>query len=165
MSIIVAKNGHRVVQVFDNTYDKDVEHVAMLLRQEDFNEVFASTGEHPYDAIMEGWKMSTKRWLIFNEKGEPVAVLGVRPTEMFGDVGIPWLLGTDGLTKMKKFFMKISKPIIEEMKESFEILVNYVDSRYVKTTRWLDWCGFIVEDAEPFGKIGLPFHRFYMETN
>ena len=66
---------------------------------------------------------------------------------------------------MKKFFMKSSKIIIEEMKKEFELLFNVVDARYIKAIKWLRWCGFTVKEAEPFGTLQQPFHEFYMGLN
>jgi hypothetical protein len=157
------KRGNRVIESFDDRYDKSALIVALNLRKEDFDEVFASTGASPHHAVKESWNMSTRRWIIYNRRDLPVAVLGVRPVDMFSDIGVPWFLGTDGMDKMKRFFIEISKPIIEEMKQGFDLLVNFVDARYIKTVRWLKWCGFIIEEPEPYGALQLPFHRFYME--
>jgi hypothetical protein len=164
MSILVAnENGNRIIEVFDASYDKHVEAVAMDLRVSDFDELFAATGKSPYYDVVDSWVMSHRRWVVFNKNDQAVAVLGVRAEAMFSDYGIPWLLGTKGLDKMKKFFVKYSKMIINEIKKDFKFLYNYVDTRYLKAIRWLLWCGFTVEDAAPSGAFGYPFHRFYME--
>jgi hypothetical protein len=157
------KKGNVVVEVFDNRYDKQVQRVATHLRKEDFDEVFALTGKSPHLALMEDWEMSSRRWIIFNKQAQAVAVLGVRPLYQFSDEGDLWLLGTDGLNKISKFFLKISKPILEEMKGGFKTLVGYIDARYEKTIRWMKWMGFTIEEAEPFGVMGLPFHNVHME--
>lgn len=165
MSIMADKGGNKVIEVFDASYDNHVEDVAMNLRGPDFDEVVAATGEVPYGSVTEDWIMSLRRWIVLNKYNKAVAVLGVRPVNMFSNVGIPWLLGTKGLDKMKKFFVKYSKLIIEEMKKGFDILINYVDARYFKAVRWLEWCGFIIDEPLPFGAKNEPFHRFYMEIN
>jgi hypothetical protein len=142
-----------------------VRYVSCHLREADFDEVFASTGKSPHYAIQEGWAMSSKRWIILNAKDAAVAVLGVRPPEVYSNIGIPWLLGTDELDKISKFFLKISKPIIGEMTHGYDVLVNFVDARYEKTVRWLDWCGFTIDEPLPFGELQLPFHRFYLRSD
>jgi hypothetical protein len=157
------KNGNVIVEVFDNRYDKQVRDVSVNLRTEDFDEVFALTGKSPHLALMEDWEMSSRRWIIFNKNAQAVAVLGIRPSYQFSDDGSPWLLGTEGLNKISKFFLKISNPIIEEMSRGFRTLSNYIDARYVKTVRWMKWLGFTIEEAEPFGELGLPFHNVHME--
>jgi hypothetical protein len=163
MLITVDKSGNKIVEVFDSSYEEHVSDIAMNLRAQDFDEVFAVTGENPYDAVKDDWAMSSRRWIVFNKENIAVAVLGVRPINLFSDIGIPWLLGTKGLDKMKKFFVKYSKPIIEEMKKGFDLLINFVDARYLKAVKWLKWCGFTIDEPVPFGAINVPFHRFYME--
>jgi hypothetical protein len=157
------KNGNKIVAIFDNSYNNSIRHVSTHLRAADFDEVFAATGKSPHICIELGWKLSLKRWIIFDRNNCAVAVLGIRPVDAFSNIGIPWLLGTDGLNKMSKFFLKISKPIIEEMKAGFDVLVNFIDARYIETVRWMRWCGFTVDEAQPFGELKLPFHRAYME--
>jgi hypothetical protein len=163
MPIIVVENNNKIIEVFDASYDKQVEYVANNLRINDFDEVFDATGDLPYISIMEDWIMSSRRWIVLNKHNIAVAVLGVRPKTMFSDIGIPWLLGTKGLDKMKKFFIKYSKTIIEQMKIGYDILFNHVDARYLNAVRWLKWCGFTVEEPAPFGAHQMPFHLIYME--
>lgn len=165
MLIMADKQGNRLVEVFDTSYDKMVRHIAMNLRKKDFDEVYATTGESPHLAIDTGWILSSRKWIILNKQGKGVAIMGVVTYETLSDIGIPWLLGTKGLDKIKRFFLKICKPVIEEMKKGFEMLVNFVDARYEKAVRWLDWCGFTIDDVVPYGTFDLPFHRFYMECN
>jgi hypothetical protein len=158
------KQGNKIVEVFDeNTYNKHIIHIALNLRVDDFDEVFALTGESPHYAILESWNMSLRKWIMLDKNNMAAAVLGVRPLEMFSDIGIPWLLGAEGLNNMKKFFIKVSRPVIEEMKKNFKYLINYVDARYTKAVRWLEWLGFEIEEAAPFGVLNKPFHKIYME--
>jgi hypothetical protein len=160
---MVDNQGNKVIEVTDRSYDRQIAQVALNLRKADFDEVFASTGESPHYAIQEGWDFSLRRWIVLDKNDVPVAVLGVRPQHTFSDIGIPWLLGTDGLSKMSKFFLKASKPILEEMKKGFSSLSNYVDARYIKAVRWLRWLGFNIEPAKPFGVKQELFHRISME--
>lgn len=165
MLTIQDKRGNRIVEVVNHDYDTHIHHVALNLRAADFDEVFAETGESPHLDIEEAVLFSLKKWVILNKNNEAVAVLGVRPLTQFSKIGIPWLLGTDGLDKMKRFFVSVSKPIIENMKEGFDFLINHVDARYTKAVRWLSWCGFTIEEERPHGALGLPFHKFYMECS
>lgn len=158
------RDGNKVIEVFSDLYNAHVHYISDHLRAEDFNEVFASTGESPHHAVLLGWNMSLRRWIIFNKHNVPVAVLGVYGANvLFGDVGIPWLLGTYGLDEMKRFFMMMSRVLMEEMTQRFKLLINFVDARYERAVRWLKWCGFTIEAAAPHGALGLPFHKFYME--
>lgn len=164
---IVDKHGNKVIEVFDNRYDAQVHNISLSLRDNDFDEVFASTGDSPHYAILEGWKTSLRKWIMLNKNNEAVAVLGVVPVDgILSDIGIPWLLGTDGLTKMKKFFIKSSKIVIKEMLKHFKILVNFVDSRYDKAIKWLKWCGFILDENATYNPTfnGVLFYRYYMRS-
>jgi len=162
----IQDKGNSVIEISSEDRVKDVLHVCTHLRAADFDEVFDVTGESPHITILEGWDIALRRWIIYNCNGVAVAVLGVRPIEPFSKIGIVWLLGTDDLDNMSKFFLKISKPIIEEMKKGFDIICGYVDSRYEKSKRWLSWCGFtIIDEPIQFGINRLPFHEFYMEVS
>jgi hypothetical protein len=159
------KQGNVVTEVYDSRYDKEMMYVSTHLRQSDFDEVFAATGDSPHLTVLEGWELSSKRFMIFNGHAEPVAVLGVNPVPGRDGWGVIWLLGTDGLDKMKKFFVTISKPIIKELSLGYKLLVNFVDSRYVKTVRWLKWCGFTIEPPTTVGgRFAVPFHKVYLEV-
>jgi len=157
------KAGNKIIESFDTKHIKSVKYIAMNLRAQDFDELYLFNGVNPFDVVLESWVMSSKRWIVLNKNDVAVAVLGVRPLDMYSDIGIPWLIGTKGLEKMKKFFVKYSKMILEEMKKGFKILINFVDAKYLKAVKWLDWCGFIIDDPIPCGAFKLPFHRFYME--
>jgi hypothetical protein len=112
---------------------------------------------------MDGWDNSSRRWIIVDKYGNGVCMMGVRPIN--NDVGVPWLLGTDSLNDIKIFFMKISKIVISEMKKQFKLLVNFVDSRYDKSVKWLKWCDFKFDnDTVLFGTMKVPFYRFEMRT-
>lgn len=166
-NIMTDRQGNKIVEVFDNSYDDCIRHIAVNLRADDFDEVFAISGKSPHYDIIDSWQNSLRKWVILNNHGEAVAVLGIRPIgNMFSDIGLPWLVGTDELTKMKKFFVKVSKPIINEMCKHFKLLVNLVDSRYTKAVRWLKWCGFTFEDAKIVDTFysDVPFHKFYMRS-
>jgi hypothetical protein len=164
MLTIRDKHGNTVIDAYDGRYAKRVLYVATHLRAEDFDECFAIHGESPHLSILKGWAMSSYRGIISDKIDRAVGIFGVRPAEPLSRIGVIWLLGTDGLNNIKKFFLSISKPIIGEMSKGYDVLINYVDARYIKTLRWLRWCGFTVDDPEPFGALDLPFHRCYMET-
>ena len=155
--------GNVVVEVFDDRYDKQMRHVSTHLRASDFDEVFAATGDSPHIEVADSWELSSRRFMIFNKRAQPVAVLGVRPLEAFSRIGIIWLLGTDGLGNMKKFFLRISKPIIKYLMDGYDVVFNYVDNRYLGALRWMEWCGFTVHAPEPFGALKLPFNQCTME--
>jgi hypothetical protein len=160
------KQGNTITEVYDERYDCQMCYVATHLRAEDFNEVFAATGESPHLDVLSVWAASSKRFMIFDKNCAPVAVLGVKPMEPYSNIGVIWLLGTDGLNKMKKFFLKITKRIIKELSIGYDMLYNLVDSRYTKTIRWLEWCGFTIDEPSTYnGELAVPFHHVYLEVS
>lgn len=90
----------------------------------------------------------------------PVCVFGVAPRSWVAGIGIPWMVGTDGLDRCAHALLRTSRPAIEVLHARFPELVNYIDARNVRAIRWLIWLGFTIHDPEPYGVAGLPFHRF-----
>jgi hypothetical protein len=93
---------------------------------------------------------------------EALAILGIVGNH--GGLGSPWLLATDDLALYSKRFLKDSYAEIQRVSKLYSRLENYVDSRNTKSIEWLKWCGFTVEQAEPYGLEGRLFHKFWMEA-
>lgn len=157
------RSGNHLIEVYDERYKREVEYISTHLRKEDFDEVYAIKGDSPHYDVLRSWDLSAVRWMIFNKKALPAAVLGVITVNNYSDIGVPWFLGTDRMDNMKKFFITASRPVIKTMSSGYSTLINYVDARYIKTLRWLEWLGFVIEKPEPYGKLGLPFHKCIME--
>jgi hypothetical protein len=162
MSKLEDKYGNKVIEALSDQYKKEMCYIATHLRSQNFDGAFAIIGESPHLGVLESWNNSLRKWIVFKGE-EPVAIFGVRPAGMFSDIGIPWLSVTDGIAKIKRFFVAHSKPMIKEMRRDFEMLVTLVDARFIKAIRYLKWCGFKMGNTEPFGALGLTFHKFYME--
>jgi hypothetical protein len=139
----------------------DLRHIADNLRQADIAELIATHGYDcdPYDIILESVRMTPNAEVrIVNATGEPIAVRGCTPYPLLG--GIPWLLATDKAFDFPAMFLIEGRQFFRENTGEFGTLVNYVDARNTKSIRWLAKIGFVIHEAEPFGKLGLPFHRF-----
>ncbi len=93
--------------------------------------------------------------------GQMAALFGVGPC---GDdqpgVGVPWMVGTDILTRYPKIFLQTCRPYVEQMKGSYPMLANMVHAENEKSIRWLEWLGFQVHKAIPHGLHDEPFHPF-----
>jgi hypothetical protein len=141
----------------------DVYAVKGKLRRSDREELFAATGDLPEEVLIESFRSSIKSWsILHNEK--PVAVYGVAPYPGVSGVGVPWLLGTDGMCKrvVQIALLRQSKQYVKRMLDVFPYLINFVDARNKMSIRWLRWCGFTIRPAQPYGPFNLPFHRFDM---
>lgn len=139
------------------------EHVAALaprMREADRQEIAAASGEDPETALLAGVALSPVSWAYLHN-GEVLAIYGAAMYPGRPGVGIPWLLGAEGLEKHKVYFVRQSKPYLKKVLEYFDVLENWVDCRNTASIQWLAWCGFALAEVEPFyGIQRLPFIRF-----
>ena len=135
--------------------------MAPRMRLDDQREVWASSGTTPIEALMKSIGSPGEHWAALDD-GKVVAMFGISQCSMLGakDVGVPWLLGGDGLEHNGKVLLRVSRHFINEASRQFEMLGNFVDARHTVAIRWLEWLGFTMERAKPYGFAGLPFHRF-----
>lgn len=136
-----------------------IHYIADNMRQADVDEVKAASSFTPLEAITKGVEISDMTSVaIIN--GDIVAIMGVVKTGVLSDNGVPWLLGTDNVSKHYREFLGSSRTVLNAMINVCPNLTNYV---YVKNTvsiRWLKWLGFKLEKAKPFGVNGELFHKF-----
>lgn len=129
------------------------------LREADRREIIASSGQHPIVTLMVSQALG--RCYVAEHDGVPVAIFGLPLVSQLPRVGVPWLLGTDDLNNVRLAFGRESREIVEGWKSEVDQMVNYVDSRNKASISWLEWLGFSVDDPEPHGPYGVPFHRFW----
>jgi hypothetical protein len=141
------------------TVREDIEILKGNLRAADVQEVTAMWEGSVDDALVASYENAALCWTII-KKDTPIAVFGVG----YGDkMGIPWMLGTDGVEGAALAIVRHSKEFVAQMLEQFDYLENYVDARNTLSLNWLKWCGFTIEPAEAYGKNGEMFHRFWMQ--
>lgn len=137
----------------------DAEWLACGLRERDRQEAIASHGPAVlstlYGAIMASLGMC---WTAEGER--PVFIIGCAPVAP--GVGSPWLLGTDEVALYPGALTRIAKRHIAIMRETYPVLLNYVDERNADSVGWLRLLGFKVDEPVPYGVEGRPFHRFSM---
>lgn len=141
------------------------EHLQMILpnvRQADIDELYAVSLMTTEAALRIGLRTATMAWSGF-ANGELVTMFGVSPASMIGGNGIPWLVSTHLVEKYQKTFLRRSRHALQDMLIVYPHLENYVDERNHVAKAWLHWLGFHLEDAAPYGALGLNFHRFHME--
>jgi hypothetical protein len=143
--------------------DSHLSAVLGRLRDSDINEIRSAYGEDPDAILEESWMCDgADRWAL-KVGDEVVGLFGVNPAGELAGYGIPWILGTDNLSKASNFLILKSRVYLEFMLKRYKVLVNYVDARNLKSLLWLKWSGFRVHDASAFGAEGLPFHMITME--
>lgn len=137
-----------------------IEHCHMMaphMKKEDVEEIAASGGESPLDALLFSVQSSSKAYSMLVDD-RVIAMSGVAPTP--SGIGIPWLLTTEEIRRYAKTFLKQSKLNVQEMLEDYTMLINYVDSRHTVAKNWLTWLGFKIEEPELMEHTTVPFHRF-----
>lgn len=101
----------------------------------------------------------------FTVKGELACIIGVVPAlGMFDPYGIPWMLGTDVVSRSQRALMRTCRPYIRQMLQAYPTLFNYVHAQNHRAVRWLKCVGFLLHPAEPYGPLSAPFHLFTMRS-
>lgn len=137
----------------------DVGYMRDRIRQSDIDELDASFGETPEEALMNGMRDATLCQTVLLD-AMPVAMFGTSPVADKRGVGVVWFLATTDLKQMWLPFLRMSRPCVKKMLEDFDLLFNYVDARNLESLGWLAWIGADIDASAPFGRLRLPFHFF-----
>lgn len=85
-------------------------------------------------------------------------------TPQADDVGMAWLLGTEGLVKdraTRMQFLREVKAQVAQVMRTYRVLWNCVDARNTVHIRWIRWMGFTFIAKHPnYGAEGRPFLEF-----
>lgn len=140
---------------------KIIDYVADNMRQADRDEVYASHGYQPVDALIQSVKYSD-----FNSvaciAGRPVAIFGLMRRGLLSNKGIPWLLGTNEMFRYKREVVTASRVIVDSMIDICPELENYVHTKNIRSVRLLKYLGFKLDEPTPFGHQNELFNRFHM---
>ena len=139
------------------------EDLAENMREPDVQELWAAAHEYPHPAIVASLAVSRHAKAGF-ANDSLVCMFGVGSEMICSTVGIPWLLATDELEHYAQPFLRRNRKAVGEMMNGYQMLRNYVDARNATSIRWLQWLGFEILPAEPYGVDGLPFHLFEMRA-
>jgi hypothetical protein len=140
----------------------DVEELVAKMRQADVAELSALAITDFVERIHLSVKISTIcRTAVID--GELACIFGVTPLSL--TAGVPWMLGTDVVTKNQRALMSLCRPYIQDMLLAYPHLLNYVHAENQAAKRWLKRMGFVLQPAAPYGDLGAPFHRFDMRAN
>jgi len=128
---------------------KDALELAPKIRKGDRQEIMASNGATPLEALVIPFTEEGKIYSIIGSKSEGViGMFGSVPSKEKG-YGVVWLLSSENLFKHTKQFIKECPKWINEMSNGYEYVYNFVDERNWKSLKWLQFLGF-----EPKTKIG-----------
>jgi hypothetical protein len=134
------------------------------LRQADQDEVMAACGMTGEDALILAVAHAKKAhaWIL---DGELVAVSGISGSLIDENVGVIWMLASDGVDRVPKLLLKGQRQYVRDLLQGHDMLLNFVDNRNIKAQRWLRWLGFQIGDPRPFGAAGLLFRPFLMSAH
>lgn len=143
------------------TNDFDIAQLATHMRREDRAEIYAARGLGPLETLREINANSCDIYTGWAD-GHVLFGLGIEPASLVGgSAASPWFLASAYLTmpKYTREFLRRGKRAVAAWAKEYDLLVNYVDARYTTSIRWLSWLGFTIHEPEPYGYLGLPFHR------
>lgn len=128
------------------------------MRQEDRDEIWHLARVSPIEALSQGFHTCGYNRTVLLD-GAVVAIFGISGKK--GEVGIPWMLASHLLTKIRKPFVRECKEFLEEMSEDYQLLHNRVWSKNTEHIRWLKWLGFTFMEPKPLGPDNELFIEFY----
>lgn len=132
------------------------------MRQEDRDEIWHLARVSPETALNKAFEHCLYNRTVLLD-GRIVAIFGVGGTK--GDIGYPWMLASDLLTKIRKPFLRECHEFVEEMSKDYRLLTNIVWSKNKEHIRWLKWLGFTFQEGRPEGPDNEIFYPFYKVTN
>lgn len=142
---------------------EEADFVASHLREADYKEVKRSSGRCPRKIVNASWSLSDMKWIIFFDR-KPVALFGV--VDMGNDIGTPWMVATDNFHNIAivRYFIQNCKNYIKEFfqRSNFVLLYNCVDVENKSSKKWLEWCGFTMEEVIEYGAYNHKFQKFSM---
>lgn len=136
---------------------------ARIACEEDVIECMASYGLTPLQAAKYSIRVSERVYSIY-VNGELICITGVTRHSALSDAGSIWMLCTVNIHKYPLVFMKAARPIIMDMMLGFSKVDNHVDARNIRMVRALQFLGFKMDTAKPFGILQRPFHYFWREA-
>ncbi|MAE81629.1 MAG: hypothetical protein CMB80_02750 [Flammeovirgaceae bacterium] len=137
--------------------------MAPFLRQVDKDEIMASHGFEPKEAITKCFAKANAA-KVGCVDSVPFIMFGVTRHTIISDHASIWMLGTDELENHSIRFIRECHKAVVDISEGMAIIENWCDARNELTLRWLKWLGFTIEDPEPYGMYQLPFHHFYKKV-
>lgn len=120
--------------------EADIESIKNRLRRLDAEETIASGYKSPEECLRGSFSRSSMRYCVVLE-GTPVALFGIVPDTLLGPSANIWFLGADGMSRIRKSFVKQSRLVIREWLKRYPILWNYIDARYRSSLVWIRSCG------------------------
>lgn len=150
--------------IFRDSVLSDAESLSSVLREEDKLEVLATGFESPYQALKSSFDRSDISITIVHNN-EVIGMFGIVPESLMSDSATVWMLGSPGINKIKKTFVKLTRTFIDTFLTRYPILENWVDARYEKAISWLKTAGARFEAPQPWGPENYLFCHFVLRRD
>ncbi len=139
----------------------DALELAPLLRKADIDELYASTGDAPLDALRNGINNSEEARVFLHPKdGGVVGVFGVGACED-PNVGIVWACASPRIVDLKEHLTETHKGFMARWHERWPILGNVIDQRNTLHIEWIKKMGYVLGAThEKWGFEQRPFIAF-----
>lgn len=130
----------------------DVCELAPNMRFEDKREVATMSGHTPEQSLCLAYLSSgIDCRSIIDSYGRVVGMYGASQVDT--NVGQVWMLGSKGLLKISREFLRQSKIEVNKMNTKYNLLCNFIDSRNEIHIRWIRWCGFKIIGEKMFNSV------------
>lgn len=134
----------------------DVTELAQTMRFEDTEEIRLASGGTPLSALVTGTTASTCTAIEW--QGRVVAIFGISGVK--GSYGIPWMLGTDDIKKIRKSLLRECREVVAGYLTDYHYLANACWSKNTVHIDWLKWLGFTFQGEDiRNGEVFLHFHK------
>lgn len=140
--------------------DEAVEHVIANLCDADRAELAAANVRYPLEVFMRARREAVVSGSVTRGK-EVVAIWGACTHPQDAEVGLVWMVGTDGVQGTGRAGARISRAALASIRPHFSQLVNWVHVDHQRAIAWLWWLGFHIERT-PCGPDGK-FLTFWMK--
>lgn len=151
---------HDLHHVSPDAVEAWADHIAANLRQQDHDEVRASSALAPREALVASLNLSSHAYCVESDTHGPVAMFGAAP-HPFPGVGIVWMLGTEGIRREGYSIARQTRRYFDELNAAYWLLWNFIDGRNSVSMRWLRWGGFkLLAEHPDHGPEGRPFYTF-----
>jgi len=128
------------------------------MRQEDKDEIWHLARLSPMAALVHSYDNSKKCYTTLVD-GRVAIIGGIGGA---GDLGVPWMLASPLLLKIRKDFIREVRDYLWELSRGYKMLRNVAWSKNEAHIRWLKWMGFEMGEGIPLGpdnEIYIPFHK------
>lgn len=134
--------------------------IARFMREEDRTEIAYSNRSTPLEALQRGLKLSEIcKTITLN--GTPIAMFGIVRDAGRPWMGIPWMLATPEIIRVRKSLLRRVKDELDKLSFGFLALSNAVWAGNTIHILWLRWAGFNVETDKPIVQNGTLFYPFW----